>query len=60
MEDKKLFFNVICEEMGITGGKVIHMDTKKGDIEEVHKLVTDNLERYPNAKWELYPVLLTL
>ena len=52
----KQYFNVICEEMGITGGKIIHVDENRGTIQEVHDLVDENIEKYPNAKWEVYPI----
>ena len=49
----KMFYNLICEELCITGGKVIYIDTNVGSLEEVHKIVTDNADKYPNGKWEL-------
>ena len=42
------------------GGKVIHIDTNVGSLEEVHKIVTDNADKYPNGKWELYPMQLAV
>lgn len=51
-----MFYNLICEEIAFTGGKVIHYDQNHGDIESVHKAVCDNLLKYPNGKWELYPM----
>ena len=50
-----MYYNVICEEIGITGGKIIHVDENRGTIQEVHDLVAENIEKYPTAKWELYP-----
>lgn len=55
----KMFFNLICEEIGITGGKIIYLDENVKNMEEVHKTVIENLEKYPNAKWELYPMIIT-
>lgn len=52
--DEKVYYNVICEEIGTTGGKIIHVDENRGTIREVHDLVEENIEKYPNAKWELY------
>ena len=40
------YYNVICEEISILGGKVIHIDT--------------NVGKYPNGKWELYPMIITM
>lgn len=54
----RMYFNVICEELGITGGKIIHIDENVGDIEDVHKIVCENLQKHPNAKWELYSMIL--
>lgn len=49
-----VYFNLICEEMGITGGKVIHIDVNVETMEDVHKIVCEQVNKYPNAKWELY------
>lgn len=57
---KRLYYNVICEEICITGGKVIHIDTNVGTLEEVHNIVIDNAGKYPNGKWELYPIQLAI
>lgn len=35
-------------------------DTNVGSLEEVHKIVTDNADKYPNGKWELYPMQLAV
>ena len=51
----RMYFNLICEEVELTGGKIIHIDINIGNMEEVHKVVLDNIDKYPNAKWELYP-----
>lgn len=56
----KMFYNLIFEELCITGGKVIYIDTNVGSLEEVHKIVTDNADKYPNGKWELYPMQLAV
>ena len=52
------YFNLICEEISYFGGKIIYIDTNVGNMDEVHKIVTDNIEKYPNAKWELYPMII--
>lgn len=51
---KTYYFNIICEEISMTGGKVIHIDENKSSIEEVHELVSKNVIKFPNAKWEMY------
>ena len=56
----RMFYNLICEELCITGGKVIHIDTNVGSLEEAHKIVTENANKYPNGKWELYPMQLAV
>lgn len=53
-----IYFNVICEEMSCVGGKVIHVDTNVGSLEEARGLFYDNLGKHPNGKWELYPMIL--
>lgn len=52
----KMYYNLICEEIAVTGGKIIHHDQNYGNIEEVHKTVCENIKKYPNGKWELYPM----
>lgn len=54
----RMYFNVVCEEMSIFGGKIIHIDVNVGNMDEVHKLVCENIEKFPNGKWELYPYLI--
>lgn len=51
----KGYYNVICEEMGDFGGKIIHVDTNRGSIQEVHDLVDENIEKYPKGVWKVYP-----
>lgn len=52
------YFNLICEEHEITGGKVIHIDKNVGNMNDVHKIVIENVDKYPNAKLELYPMII--
>lgn len=54
------YYNVICEEISILGGKVIHIDRNVGSLDEVHEVVTANVNKYPNGKWELYPMIITM
>lgn len=37
------YYNVICEEISILGGKVIHIDKNVGSLDEVHKLLVKML-----------------
>ena len=50
----KMYFNVICEEISVFGGKIIHVDQNVGTLDDVHKIVLENLWTYPNGKWELH------
>lgn len=54
----KMYFNLICEELEVTGGKVIHIDKNIGNMDDVHIIVKENIEKFPNAKWELYPMII--
>ena len=65
LEDKgvkimRMYFNVVCEEMSIFGGKIIHVDENVSNMDEVHKVVCENIEKFPNGKWELYPCFITI
>lgn len=51
---ENMYFNLICEEMCLTGGKVIHIDENKESLEAVHDVVKQNILKFPNAKWELH------
>lgn len=48
---EKTFYNVICEELELLGGKVIHVDKNFGNMNEVHNFVISNIDKYPNAHW---------
>lgn len=56
----KTYFNVICEELSILGGKIIHIDKNVSNMDDVHKIVCENIEKYPNAKWELYVMQISI
>ncbi len=58
--NNKMYFNIICEEIEATGGKVIHIDENKSDLISIHKLVKENISKYPNAKWELYSMAVNI
>ena len=55
---EKTFYNVICEELELLGGKVIHIDKNFANMNEVHNFVKNNISKYPNAHWELRPIIL--
>lgn len=49
------YFTLICENVDMFDGKVIHINQKVKNIEEVHQIVMNNLDKYPDSHWELYP-----
>lgn len=54
----KMYFNLVCEELSVFGGKVIHIDKNVQNMDDVHNVVIENVDKYPNAKWELYPMII--
>lgn len=48
------YFILTCEDVDMFDGKVIHINQKVKDIEEVHQIVKNNLDKYPDSHWELY------
>lgn len=50
-----MYYNVICEEISILGGKIIHEDEIMGDLIEVLRFIEGKINCYPNGKWEIYP-----
>ena len=56
--DECVYYNLICSEIAPTGGAIIHMDVNKGNMDEVHSCVLNNLELFPNALWTLIPIVL--
>lgn len=49
------YFIVTCEETDLFEGKVIHVNRKAKDIDEVHQIIVSCLDKYPTAHWNLYP-----
>ena len=49
------YFIVTCEETNPFDGKIIRVNEKAKDIEEVHRIVASSLKKYPTGHWELYP-----
>lgn len=45
---EKRYFNVVCEELGVFGCKIIHVDKNAKDMDDVHKIVCDNILKYPS------------
>lgn len=55
---KKMYYNVICEQHEITGGLVIHIDENYGDLNAVHRVMEENVEKYPNGFWIVVPMMV--
>ena len=55
-----MYYNVICEEISILGGKIIHVDEISADLNEILKLIEGKVKYYPNGKWEIYPFSATI
>lgn len=55
---EKMYFNVICEEISVLGGKIIYLDKNVGTLDDVHDIVLKNFEKFPNGKWELHTFIL--
>lgn len=53
---ERIYYNIICEEIGVTGGKVIHVDENRGTLQEVHDVVDTYSREHPRAKWEMHPM----
>lgn len=49
------YFIVICEEIDMFDGLIVHVNEKAKDIEEVHQIVKKNINKYQNATWKLFP-----
>lgn len=54
------YFNVICEEIDMFDGKVIHVNKKAKNIEEICEIITEHLRKHPTAHWELYPCFVKI
>ena len=48
------YFIDTCEETDMFDGKIIHINQKARNIDEVHEIVVNNLNKYPTAHWELH------
>lgn len=54
------YYIVICQEIDMFDGVVIHVNQKAKDLDEVHRIVTSNINKYPNGKWELFTNSITV
>jgi hypothetical protein len=58
MNGETMYYNIICEEIGVTGGKMVYVDENRGTLEEIHEIVNIYSKKHPNAKWEMYPMTI--
>ena len=49
------YFNVVCEEIDVFDGKIVHINEKAKNIEAVCEIIKNYSDTYPTAHWELYP-----
>lgn len=54
------YYIVICQEIDMFDGVVIHVNQKAKDLDEVHRIVISNIDKYPNGKWELFTNSITV
>lgn len=62
--NNEIYFNIICEEICATGGKIIHVDENRGNLKDIHDIVDEytmhrikkSEETINRIKWELYPM----
>lgn len=52
---KATYFIVICEEIDMFNGKVIHINEKAKNLEDAYSIMLRNICKYPNAEWHLCP-----
>lgn len=48
------YYIVVCQEVDVFDGLVVHINEKAKDLDEVYNIVVDNINKYPNGKWELF------
>lgn len=49
------YYIVTCEETDPFYGKIVHINKKARDMEEVCLILKTCFRQYPTARWELYP-----
>lgn len=54
------YYIVVCQEIDMFDGLIVRVNQKAKDLGEVFRIITDNIERYPNGKWELFKNSITL
>ena len=56
MHLNNLFFKIVCEEVDVFG-KNVYEDVNVGTLDEVKEFIAARIDKYPGAKWELYPMV---
>lgn len=56
----KRFYNLICGELSIIGGVVIHHEVNHGSLDEVHNYIDEHFDEHPDAKWILIPMQMSM
>ncbi|MCI8925368.1 MAG: hypothetical protein HFI45_15470 [Lachnospiraceae bacterium] len=49
------YFVVTCEETDLFDGKIVRVNKKARDIDEVCLILKTYFNQYPAAHWEMYP-----
>ncbi|MDE6973625.1 MAG: hypothetical protein K2P38_11075 [Lachnospiraceae bacterium] len=49
------YFVVTCEETDLFDGKIVRINKKARDIDEVCLILKTYSDQYPAAHWEMYP-----
>lgn len=52
---KTAYFIVICEEIDMLDGKIVHINQKSKNIKEACRIVELYANQFPAAHWELHP-----
>ncbi|HIU77432.1 MAG TPA: hypothetical protein IAC62_16200 [Candidatus Pelethocola excrementipullorum] len=50
------YYNVICQELSITGGLITHVDENCGELKHVHSIIEENIVKYPRGIWIVIPM----
>lgn len=52
----KEYYNVVCQELCIIGGMMIHVDENCGTMDDVHRIMSVNMKKFPKAVWLVFPM----
>lgn len=54
------FYQVVCLEVDLWDGIIVHVNEKSKDLEGVSVIIQQNIKKFPNGKWEIYPYALSM